>query len=75
MTRIQRWLAHYRRSSLFRHLTWVLCLKLLLLFILWKVWIHPYKQHPDTAMVRDHLLGQVPQVSTNPPPSAYGEQP
>lgn len=74
MTCMQRLLTHYRRSSLFRHLTWVLCLKLLLLLILWKVWIAPYKQHPDTAMVSDHLLGKVPLVSAEPQPSASGEQ-
>lgn len=75
MTRMQRWLVHYRRSPLFRHLTWVLCLKLLLLLILWKVWIQPYKQHPDTVMVSDHLLGQRSHVSAEPPPSVSGEQP
>lgn len=47
----------YRSSMLFRHLTWVLCLKVLLLCLLWQVLIKPNKLHPDTAMVSDHLLG------------------
>lgn len=54
---IKRWLSHYRNSVLFRHLSWVLCLKLLLLFLLWQVLIKPNKLHPDTAMVIDHMLG------------------
>lgn len=46
----------YRRSWLFRHLTWVLIIKILLLTVLWHTVVKPQKQRPTTQAVSKHLL-------------------
>ncbi len=64
---IKRWLAHYRNSILFRHITWILCLKVVLLWLIWQTIVKPYKMRPDSDMVFKHLISaQSQQVVTTP---------
>lgn len=52
---MKKLMAHYRNSGLFRHLTWVLLIKVVLLWVLWLCIVKPQKQHPDTESVFRHL--------------------
>lgn len=49
------WVSYYRCHPLFRHLSWVLLVKGLLLLLLWLLIVSPQKQQPDPVAVMQHL--------------------
>lgn len=51
----KRLLVVYRDHVLFRHLLWVLVIKVALLWMLWLILVQPQRQHPDSDAVLRHL--------------------
>lgn len=47
----------YRTNYLFKHLVWLVVLKIILLMIIWMVFIKPNKIHPSFLQVTDHMVG------------------
>lgn len=47
----------YRTNYLFKHLVWLVVLKIILLMIIWMVFIKPNKLHPSFLQVTDHMVG------------------
>lgn len=67
---MKKLVTHYRNSALFRHLTWVLLIKVILLWMLWVCIVKPQKQHPDTEGVIKHLVS----VSAQSPAETGGSK-
>jgi hypothetical protein len=67
---MKKLVTHYRSSALFRHLTWVLLIKVILLWGLWLCIVKPQKQHPDTESVFRHLVS----VSAQTPAKTGGSK-
>lgn len=67
---MKKLVTHYRSSVLFRHLTWVLLIKLILLWMLWLCIVKPQKQHPDIESVFRHLVN----VSAQSPAETGGSK-
>jgi hypothetical protein len=47
----------YRTNHLFKHLVWLVAVKIILLMIIWMTFIKPNKVHPSFFQVTDHMIG------------------
>ena len=52
-------------TPLFRHLAWVLVLKVVVLAILWQLFIKPYQVHVDVTAIGQRLAGSSQQNEAN----------
>jgi hypothetical protein len=48
----------YRNNQLFKHLVWLVMLKIILLTIIWLTFIKPNKLHPSFLQVTDHMVAK-----------------
>lgn len=55
----------YRRNWLFRHITWVLLIKVILLTFIWHAVVKPQKQRPSIQAVSEHVSGTTSKQSTD----------